>query len=202
MGHIPPGVDPYSTISKMRNVCGGKDPEMFLGSEELADTLAGYGDVIKLAIFAHTHMDEMRLLTPQKDASAKPVALKMVPSISPVDGNNPSFTIATIDPETATIRDYRVIAASNQSGVDTNWSEEYDYAQAYHKAAYSAMDVKALIGEFSADPDAKSAESQSYLHNYFVRDQSKALTLFWPQYTCALGNMSAEGYRACRCAGK
>jgi sphingomyelin phosphodiesterase acid-like 3 len=202
MGHIPPGVDPYSTISKMRNVCGGKDPEMFLGSEDLANTLAGYGDVIRLAIFAHTHMDEMRLLTPAGDSSAKPIALKMVPSISPVDGNNPAFTIATIDPATATLRDYRVIAASNKTGLDTKWGEEYDYAQTYHRQTYSADDVKALIGEFSADGGAKSAESQSYLRDYFVGDKSAELTFIWPQYTCALANTSADAYRACRCAAK
>jgi sphingomyelin phosphodiesterase acid-like 3 len=199
MGHIPPGVDPYATVSKLRNVCAGKEPDMFLNSDALAETLAGYGDVIRLAIFAHTHMDEMRLLTPTGSDEAKPVALKMVPSISPIDGNNPSFTIASVDPDTATLRDYRVIAASNQTGVDTKWGEEYDYAQAYHKPAYSAGDVKALIGEFTADPDAKSAESQSYLHNYFVKDKSLELSLFWPQYACALGNMTADGYRACRC---
>src|ERR1700679_2109059 len=115
---------------------------MVLGSEDLASTLAGYGDVIRLAIFAHTHMDEMRLLTPAGDSSAKPIALKMVPSISPVD---------------------------------RKWGEEYDYAQTYHRQTYSADDVKALIGEFSADGGAKSAESQSYLRDYFVGDKSAEL---------------------------
>jgi sphingomyelin phosphodiesterase acid-like 3 len=203
MGHIPPGVDPYSTISKMRNVCGGKDPEMFLSSDELANTLALYGAQIRLAIFAHTHMDEMRLLQPEySSAYAEPVALKMVSSISPVDGNNPSFTIASVDPVTATLRDYRVIAASNQTGIDTKWNEEYDFAKTYHRPAYAAEDVKELIGEFSADPDAKTQESLSYLQNYFVRDKSLELKLFWPQYTCALANMSADAYRACRCPAK
>jgi sphingomyelin phosphodiesterase acid-like 3 len=200
MGHIPPGIDPYSTASKMKNVCGGKDPEFFLSSDELANTLAGYGDVIRLAIFAHTHMDEMRLLEPfPLKGKALPVPLKMVPSISPVDGNNPSFTIASVDPRTATLRDYRVIAASNQSGVDTKWAEEYDYARAYHKPAYSPTAVEQLVGAFQADPDAKSPESESYLRNYFVRDQSLALKLFWPQYTCALSNFTADAYHACRC---
>ena len=202
MGHIPPGVDPYTTISKQRNVCGGKEPDSFLSSDDLADTLAGYGDVIRLAIFAHTHMDEMRLLTPAGKDAAKPVALKMVPSISPIDGNNPAFTIASVDPATATLRDYRVIAASNQTGVDTKWEEEYDYAQAYHRPAYAAEDVKALTDGFVADPDAKTEASQSYLHSYFVRDRSLQLKLVWPQYACALENMSADAYRACRCPAK
>ena len=31
-------------------------------SERLADVLEEYSDVVKLAIFAHTHMDEVRIL--------------------------------------------------------------------------------------------------------------------------------------------
>lgn len=200
MGHIPPGIDPYSTARRMQNICGGKDPEFFLSSDKLANTLAGYGDVIRLAIFAHTHMDEMRLIEPfPLKGKADSVALKMVPSISPIDGNNPSFTIASVDSTTATLRDYRVIAASNQTGIDTKWAEEYDYARTYHKPAYSPAAVEQLADAFQADPDAKSLASESYLKNYFVSDQSQALKLFWPQYTCALTNFTADAYHACRC---
>ena len=99
MAHIPPGVDSYSTAKKWMALCAGGKPKMFLSSEALPEMLAGYGDVVQLAIFAHTHMDEVRLLTPAKtDAAQKPVAVKMVASISPIDGNNPSFTLAAIDP--------------------------------------------------------------------------------------------------------
>ena len=147
-------------------------------------------------------MDEMHLLKSAGDGSAKPIALKMVPSISPVDGNNPAFTIATIDPTTATLRNYRVIAASTQTGVDTKWSEEYDYTRTYHRPAYTADDVKALADEFGADPDAKTKESQNYLRDYFVGDRSAVLSLVWPQYVCSLANMSADAYRSCRCPAK
>ena len=200
MGHIPPGIDPYATISKLRNVCGGKDPDMFLSSSDLADTIASYSDVVRLAIFAHTHMDEMRLV----EGSGKSVALKMVPSISPVDGNNPAFTIASIDAETSELRNYRVIAASNKTGVDTKWTEEYDFARTYHEPAYTAATVGKILAKFQTDANAESAESQSYLKNYFVgENQSRLLQPFWPQYTCAIGNLSVDSYRQCRCpAGK
>lgn len=29
IGHIPPGIDPFTTILKMRNVCGGRSPDEF-----------------------------------------------------------------------------------------------------------------------------------------------------------------------------
>jgi sphingomyelin phosphodiesterase acid-like 3 len=198
MAHIPTGVDPYSTISKGKDLCAGKEPTMFLSSEALTDTLASYGDVIQLAIFAHTHMDEMRLLVSDNGKSAVPV--KMVASISPIDGNNSSFTVAEVDPATATLKDYRVIAASNKTGVDTAWTEEYDYAQAYQEPSFSADALGNLIGKFKADAGAKTPASESYLRNYLVGDIGRELTPFWPQYVCALPNHTADAYRACACA--
>jgi sphingomyelin phosphodiesterase acid-like 3 len=202
MAHIPPGVDPYSTARKMRDVCGGEKAEMFLSSDALAATLADFGDVIRLAIFAHTHMDELRLLDPAASASAAhlPVAVKMVSSISPVDGNNPSFTVARVNAATAELTDYDVYAASNQTGVDTTWSREYDFADTYHEPAFTASTVADLIAGFRADKTAQTPASQAYLRDYFVGDRSALLKPFWPQYVCALANSTSEAYRSCVCS--
>ena len=203
MGHIPPGVDPYSTIRNLDKVCTGASPTMFLSSDALGQTLAGYGDVIELAIFAHTHMDELRLLAPPAGSfgskALPPVPLKMVPSISPVDGNNPSFMVAEVDPATAALKDYRVIAASNPTGIGTVWTEEYDYAKAYRQPAFDSASVTALVSGFSADRWAETAASREYLRDYFVRDQSLPLKAVWPQYVCALTNRTADQYRDCAC---
>jgi len=51
----------HSTATHMDEACGAKGPRMYLRSERLADVLEEYGDVVKLAIFAHTHMDEVRV---------------------------------------------------------------------------------------------------------------------------------------------
>ncbi len=209
MGHIPPGVNPYSTVAKIKDVCGNEAPEMFLSSDKLADLMIEYGDVIRLGIFAHTHMDEMRLLEPQGSAQQNSfehsvfkhsVAIKIVPSISPVDGNNPSFTVARVNRATAALRDYEVIAASNQSGIATTWSKEYDYAQAYHEAQFSPSTVKKLIAEFENDRGATTEASQEYIRNYFVGDRSSELKGFWPLYVCALANHTAKAYAACVCS--
>ncbi|MGH9599736.1 MAG: hypothetical protein ACRD27_07705, partial [Terracidiphilus sp.] len=182
--------------------CAGGKPKMFLSSEALPEAMAEFGDVIQLAIFAHTHMDELRLLRaarPGEDAG--PVALKMIPSISPVDGNNPSFVVARVGAATAVMTDYRVIAASNQTGVGTEWSEEYDFDRTYGVEAFTAASVEKLIAEFRADPGAKTQASESYLRNYFVGDRSREIKAFWPEYVCALGNDTAEEFRGCVCSG-
>jgi sphingomyelin phosphodiesterase acid-like 3 len=204
MSHIPPGIDPFSTAIKLRNVCGGKDPDMFLSSDALPDLLAEFGDVIQLAIFAHTHMDEMRLLKPERGdagaASQPGVALKMVPSISPIDGNTPSFTVALIDAPTAKLADYQVYAASNETGINASWKEEYDYDKEYKQSDFSAPSLSKLVVGFRSDPDAATDASRAYLRNYYVRDRSLELRLFWPQYVCAVAAYNVDDYKNCRCS--
>jgi sphingomyelin phosphodiesterase acid-like 3 len=203
IAHIPPGVDPYSTVAKGLAICAGRAPTMFLSSEVLPNALAKYGDVIRLVIFAHTHMDELRLLEPEKaGAEEKGVAVKMVSSISPVDGNDSSFTVARVDPRSATLKDYRVFVASNQTGVDTTWTEEYDFAKAYHEADFSAGSLRKLIGEFDADPAGQSAASQNFIQNYSPGKGRPELQMFWPQYVCALKHDDGASFASCACAAK
>jgi len=164
--------------------------------------MAGYGDVITLAIFAHTHMDELRLLKPAAGDPQDGVAIKMVGSISPVNGNNPSFTVAEVNAATAQLMDYQVFVASNQTGVDTQWSEEYDFAQAYKEPAFTAATVADLVTGFKADPTAQSSASQSYIKNYGSGGGgTRAIGAFWQPYTCALRNDGADAFRSCVCQG-
>jgi len=200
MTHIPPGVDALSTAKKEMGICAGKDPTMFLSSDDLPNALAPYGDVISLAVFGHTHMDEIRLLIPAgMPAPDQALPVKLVSSISPIDGNNPSITVAQVDPRTGILVDYRVIAASNRTGIGATWAQEYDYAQTYNEPAFSDTALATLIGEFRADTGARSPASQAYIRNYFVGDRSSELVPFWPLATCGLINMSAESFRACAC---
>ena len=200
MAHIPPGVDAYSTATKGANICAGKKPTMFLSSEDLPQALAGYSDVVRLVIFGHTHMDEMRLLAPEQgSANAKAIPVKLVSSISPVDGNNPSITFARIDAATGTLKDYRVIAASASDGAGIKWSEEYDFAKAYQQPDFSALSLKTLFGRFDADPTGQSSASQSYIHNYEVGRPGREIGAFWPLYVCMLKNNDAKGFAGCAC---
>lgn len=199
MGHIPPGADIYSTFAKMRNVCGNDKPEMFLASGKLEDMLVENADLVRLGIFGHTHMDELRLLGPEGNAKGGEVAIKIVSSISPVNGNSPSFTVARIDPVAATLTDYSVFSASNGTGIDTSWSKEYGYGPTYSKAAFTPAALEKLIAEFRADPDAKTDASRAYINDFFVGDKSSLIKPLWPQYVCALSHSTAKGFAGCVC---
>jgi sphingomyelin phosphodiesterase acid-like 3 len=98
------------------------------------------------------------------------------------------------------LQNYKVIAASNQTGIATAWTMEYDFGQVYHEAQFSPSTVRELIGEFKSDLGAKTAVSKAYIRNYFVGDRSIELSPFWPQYNCAMDNYTAEAYTRCVCA--
>jgi len=198
MGHIPPGVNAFSTVAKMTDVCAGDQAEMFLEADKLDALLEQYADVVRLGLFAHTHMDELRVIGPENGAgTAHSVAVKLVPSISPVNGNDPSFTVARVNLKTATLEDYRVVVASDKSG--TSWTDEYDYGQTYHVPDFSAASVGKLVDAFRADPKAEKPASQAYIRHYFKGDAARELTPFWGQYGCSLDELTAKGYAACVC---
>jgi sphingomyelin phosphodiesterase acid-like 3 len=205
MGHIPPGVNAYATLSKIDDVCGSGDVDMFLKSDQLTNQLAQFTGVIRLVLFAHTHMDEFRLLRARDDGNnpTQAVAVKLVPSISPVNGNNPAFTLARVDPATVVLKDYEVIAASNQTGIGTTWTKEYDFAEVYHEPDFSPASLQHLMADFRDDPHAQSPASREYIRDYYVGDRARELSPFWPQYVCSLDHLTAKGFAACVCgAGK
>jgi len=205
MGHIPPGVNLYATARNSANLCAGARPQMFLANESLAKLLAHNADVVRLALFGHTHADEMRLLTPDDGPQAPITAMsgvpvKIVASISPVNGNRPTFTLASIDPVTATLADYTVFMASNLTGVAAKWAPEYTYSTIYHQRAFDAASLAKLVRGFQSDPSAKSPASQAALRNYFPGDISRTIQFAWPQYACTLEHDTAHSFAACACA--
>jgi sphingomyelin phosphodiesterase acid-like 3 len=195
MAHIPPGVDAYSTLTDGRDVCGGKPPEMFLDSSAFADTITDFPDVIRLVLLGHTHNDEMRIYS----SALGKVPGKLVPSITPVNGNNPAFTLAQVDPKTATLADYAVISASNQTGISTKWSEEYRYSTTYNLPDFSADSAAKLLGNFTADKQGSTAPSEAYERFYFVGGpgipaslKAAAMRLVWPAYACSITQVTAS----------
>lgn len=205
MGHIPPSVDVYNTARRLTDVCANGRPVMFLGSDDLRETLAEYADVIRLALFGHTHNDEIAFIAsrpPESSATAATAAgipVKITASITPVNGNKPTFTVVRIDPQTATLKDFTVFEASNLTGINTTWTKEYTYSTAYHQQAFDGPSVSTLIAGFQADPKAETEASEAYLKNFFPGDISALIRFVWPEYACSMNNQTQQGLAACVC---
>ena len=203
MGHIPPGVDIYTTFHRYLfapgEACNVKQPQMYLSSGALGGTIAEFGDIVRLAIFAHSHMDEIKLL---QGLDGHEVPVKLVPSISPINGNDPSFMIAQVSPQNATIKDYAVYAASNAQG--TGWGREYRYSDVYHLPDFSANSVDQLSSQLVADKTGEDETSRAY-ERYFLAGggtfAALGLQRLWPAYSCSLREQDPVAFRRCMCPG-
>jgi sphingomyelin phosphodiesterase acid-like 3 len=201
MGHIPPGVDVYTTYHRYlfapNEACNVKQPQMFLSSSALGKTIAEFGDVVRLAIFAHTHMDEIKLL---QGPDGRAVPAKVVPSISPINGNEPSFIVAQVTPQTATIKDYEVYSASNAQGA--HWGREYRYSEVYQLPDFSAKSVDQLTIALIDDKSGEDETSRVY-ERYFLSGggtfAALGLQRLWPAYSCSLRELDPAAFRRCMC---
>ena len=202
MGHIPPGIDVYATLRK-GDICSGTKADTFLAPStgvSLGDVIADHGGLIRLAIFGHTHMDEMKLLVSEGGGKVSMVPMKGVASISPVDGNIPSFTVARIDPATSEMNDYTVFTASNKTGIATTWTREYSFQEAYHKPNFSALTLNELVSGFEADIPANTPASEAYERYFDAGFPISPLVIAWHEYACGIDHYTEAGFKACTCA--
>ena len=206
MGHLPPTINASGSLSKLGALCTGESKAAaYLSSGQLADLLMAHAADLRLALFGHTHMDEFALLG---NASAG-VPIRIVPSITPVSGNNPSFTFSAIDPAAARLRDYTVYMASNKTGIDANWNVEYKFTESFHEPDFTPGSLSHLIARLTADSAGETAESRSYINNFGKGLSSKvigayvpALVPVWSGYSCGFTNTTPESFKACVCKQK
>ncbi|HTV07659.1 MAG TPA: metallophosphoesterase [Candidatus Aquilonibacter sp.] len=208
MAHIPPGVDIYATYHRYLfapgEACNVKQPQMFLSSEALGDTIADFSDIVRLAIFAHTHMDEIKLIESAKQEGGEDsnavVPVKLVPSISPINGNEPAFIVAQVAPQTATLKDYEVYSASTAQG--TGWGLEYRFSKAYGLPDFSAASVQKLTSNLIDDKTGEDEVSRTY-EKYFLTGggtfAALGLQRLWPEYSCSLRERDPVAFHHCMC---
>ncbi len=187
LGHIPPGTDVYATVRHALSMCS-RAPETFLADGALGDLLTKNGDVVKLAIFGHTHSDEFRLFGE--------VPMKGVGSITPVNGNLPMFTVAEADANG--LKDYGVWVGSNASGVGTAWTKEYEFDETYHATRFSGAALAEVVARLRKDTTGESPESRMYEQAFFPGGSSP-LGLVWAQYTCAMKDAAGAEILGCMC---
>jgi sphingomyelin phosphodiesterase acid-like 3 len=115
MGHVPPGLNLYESAKQMRLVG-------FL-KYGFDDILASQNGVIRVGIFAHTHLDGLSQI-PSLDP-VHSMTLKMVQAISTGHGNPPTYTLADVDAKTGALLDYTLVTAA-KSDTGYTWPAPAD----------------------------------------------------------------------------
>ena len=212
MGHIPPGVDVYGSFTKYilrpKELCSAPENTL-LADDALADTLMDFADIVRLGLFAHTHMDELRLLRRAAgkndkgaDVSAGTVPIKIVPSITSFYGNHPAFLVAAIDPQTMLLKDWRTVVSPDAGGSATPWPETYRYTAAYNLPDFSASSAAILADGFTSDPDGKSLRSAFFRDHFYAGGMglyALGLQQIWPAYACAVRETRQDSFHNCLC---
>lgn len=200
IGHIPPGVSTFATFIqqiKKRNLCTAEGKaNTYMPTERLSEILEKNADVIKLAVFGHTHLDELKLVEgPNRTA----FPLKITPALTTVGGNQPSFTVARIDVDAAQIADYTVISAPDKEG--HTWSKEYTFSESYGYKGLTAESVRSLIADLRKDPGLESKKSQDYVLHWSVGAVRNQVQPAWLGYVCSMDKLNPAAYKQCVCEG-
>ncbi len=196
--HIPPGVNLYSTYTRGLDICHGVAPVPFLATNALPDLIARYADTVRVVITGHTHIDEMHTLG-HDEPSSNPVALKVVPSITPASNNPPTFLTATVDPRTGVMLDYQLHSASASTGKAIQWSVAYDFRDKYGEPAYTASALEDLFQRLASDTPAEQPLVLNYQSHAARGLRLLAMQALWPQYLCGMRHNDSEAFAACAC---
>jgi hypothetical protein len=178
--HIPPGINPYeSTAAKPVPFWVDAWRDRFLAIAQ------AYAPILTAGYAGHTHMDDFRILS---NASGPYLAIRITPSVTPLFGNNPSFSVMRY--ARADARPIGYVSYVFQSGA---WQREYDFAQAYGYPSYSAANLAALSAAIRSGASPRTA----YARYYPSGARTPITGANAPIYACAQTEMLPAGFAAC-----
>jgi len=180
--HIPPGIDAFSTT----HLTHGLAVVPFLDPGPRSELVALAGDParhVALVVAGHTHRFAYRIIG---SASNDPVPMLLVPAISPIFGNTPSFLTADVALD-GTVRN-----VEETSYVHRVWRDVGGLGSLGVREL-SGVALRALQGRLAADRKLRAQFAALY-----SGDSSPEINEGnWRSYWCAATNFAAADFRAC-----
>lgn len=177
--HIPPGVDPASTLLAHRFLI-----VPYLRADWQADllsTLAQYRENIAFAIAGHQHRNAFRL--------PSGVPMLIAQSVSPIYGNNPGFLLLQVSSD-ATLHDYRQYAYDEESAA---WTQDLDFDRTFGVRAFTAPELATVQKRIATDQRVRAAWADGQVNGSpHVDINASTWRIFWCAQT-----MFGPGYAKC-----
>jgi hypothetical protein len=189
--HIPPGIDAFAS-SRAGNE---QTPIPFWQDRHFThflELIRKYGDTIQIALAGHTHMDDFRVLG--DTGSASPIIFRITPSISPIFGNNPAFSVLNYDATSGNFSDiatYYLNLADGRS--NPQWDLEYRFPSAYGYSSLNATNMVGLAARIHDDPKVR----QTFAKYYAVSASSPITSTNWLFFSCAETIFTFTDYGRC-----
>jgi sphingomyelin phosphodiesterase acid-like 3 len=200
LGHIPPGITAGGTLQNIASGVSCVDAISPFWADAYSNPLYALfernRDLLTLGIFAHEHDEDYRAAW---DSSGHVLfGIKLVPSVTPLESNNPAFVRFEYNPIAGVISDATTWYLTNLPSAPTpdasEWGFEYDFDITYGQNALDSIGVAGAVTRILTQANAQSA----YTTYYPSSNQEAAFTTFLP-YGCALNNLTVADYSACYC---
>ncbi len=215
--HIPPGVDQYDTASSFLNGgCGALDVDFDL-STPLIPAVTAHRPKIHSVYAAHTHQDDLRFF--QLGSSSEqmlPLPIRVNPSISIHNSNNPGFQVLTYDTGDSQLLNYTTyylsnidVAGTDDSGgnpIAPEWPELYEFSRDYLAAGgvqatgFNPYSLARLTAKFAAD---QSFAENTYWQFHPLRGPERGGGQIsgadWDVYRCSLTQFQEAKFSSCVC---
>jgi len=143
-------------------------------------------------------MDDFRVIA---DANGAPLlATRITPSVTPLYGNNPAFTVLLYSRADASVVDYATFYLANLAkvgpGVAPEWKLEYTFKDAYQAPGYDAASVAALAKRIASDDNVRA----SFMRHYAVGAAQSPITASnWSAFACAQTAIMPDAFQSCAC---
>ena len=190
--HVPPGVDTGTTAATNLDQYGRLSTATMMWKPEYQDhfmeILSNYPGMVTLALAAHTHMDEYRVLTPYN------VLVNIVPAISPWSGDDPAFKVFTITQDTFTATDYKSLNY-DLVGSPEKFNSFYTFSAAYSKHGPLGSSLTELGSELLTNNGKQSVYQGLYESGH--NSASPITPANWPVYACGVENVTLVEFVNC-----
>ena len=182
--HLPFGIDSFASDKK-----DPPTPYLNASGEEFLKLLSKHRDQVTAIFAGHSHMDDFRVLA-DKDG---PYAFeRIVPSISPMFQNNPSYQVYSYDRVSGVLLDYLTRSYDPQR---SSWTKGYDFAEKYGLGPLTATTLNTLAEDIREN---EGSRAQSYIKYYDGAAKSRTRTPeFLRSLACALTNLDVESFQSC-----
>jgi len=189
IAHIPPGIDVNATL----RAPAGSPPTPFLTARfnDALLTALDSSSTVVMAIAAHTHMESFRAIGP--DPSTPRAPMLIVPAVSPVFGNAPSFTVLDVDEASAQVTDEQVFILT-KSKDDWLWRREYDFDSVYGRGPIDAADLWRVQQAIFDDERVRYRFEEYYQSGDGIAPITDET---WRSYWCANVALTLTEYTAC-----
>lgn len=197
IGHIPPGVDVFSTLNRGASDAGVTMMLADRFNDGLLEAIDDGQDVV-MAVAGHTHMNSFRVIGPNPSDPVAPMLV--VPSISPIYSNNPAFTMLDVDAASAAVLDSRTFVLDDLATLakdgkhPAKWRREYDFGSVFGHGTVDASRLEDVEQTMFRDDRVRMRFEQ-----YYDSESGRVPITdpVWRAYWCGNIALTPTAYTAC-----